>query len=183
MITREMEESYENKVACRSSLVAVLAYACASDDYNTQKGAAIGAIGGALVGQGIGHNTAGTLIGAAGGALVGAVAGNAVDQSNQERRMQAQNAFPPPPAAPPPPPPPPQTMAVPGLKKHRLEMGRRSRRMGKRESGVPPHRAWVPVNPTGEPEASAPPPPEYAPPAPPEVHPVPGTNVLFRTRS
>ncbi len=74
-------------------LSGLLAYACASEDYNTQKGAAIGAIGGALVGQAIGRNTAGTLIGAAGGALVGAVAGNAVDQSNQQSaRASAERA-------------------------------------------------------------------------------------------
>ena len=73
-------------------LSGLLAYACASEDYNTQKGAAIGAIGGALVGQAIGHNTAGTLIGAAGGALVGAVAGNAVDQSNQRGVRSAERA-------------------------------------------------------------------------------------------
>ncbi len=161
-------------------LSGLLAYACASDDYNTQKGAAIGAIGGALVGQAIGHNTAGTLIGAAGGALVGAVAGNAVDQSNQERRMQAQNALPPPPAAPPPPPPPPpQTMGAPGPEE--APPGQWVDVPGEWVNGkwVPPHRAWVPVNPTGEPEASAPPPPEYAPPAPPEVYPVPGTYVYF----
>jgi hypothetical protein len=54
-------------------LAVLLACSCASEGYNTQKGAAIGAIGGALAGQAIGHNTAGTLIGAASGALVGAV--------------------------------------------------------------------------------------------------------------
>ena len=44
--------------------------ACASQNYNTQKGAAIGAIGGALAGQAIGGNTAGTLHGGVMGALV-----------------------------------------------------------------------------------------------------------------
>ncbi len=149
-------------------LSGLLAYACASENYNTQKGAAIGAIGGALAGQAIGRNTAGTLIGAAGGALVGAVAGNAVDQANQERRAQSQSAPPPPPAVVAPPPeeePPGQWVEVPGEWVN-----------GK---WVPPHRAWVPINPSGEPEASAPPPPAYAPPAPPEVYPIPGSYVYF----
>ena len=44
-------------------------FSYASDGYNTQKGAVIGAVGGALAGQAIGHNTTGTLMAAAGGAL------------------------------------------------------------------------------------------------------------------
>jgi len=77
-------------------------YSCATDQgYNTQKGAAIGAVGGALAGQAIGHNTASTLIGAGSGALVGALAGNAIDQSNAQRRL-AQQQPPPPVYAPPP---------------------------------------------------------------------------------
>jgi hypothetical protein len=47
--------------------ISFFSYSCAADQgYNMQEGAAIGAIGGALAGQAIGHNTAGTLIGAAG---------------------------------------------------------------------------------------------------------------------
>src|SRR5512135_2035781 len=87
-------------------MVGFFMVSCASEGYNTQKGAAIGAIGGALAGQAIGHNTAGTLIGAAGGALVGAVIGNGVDQdrANQKAAMQV---------PPPPPPPPRQVYAAP----------------------------------------------------------------------
>ena len=60
---------------------------CASQGYNTQKGAAIGAGLGAIAGQVIGRDTASTLIGAAVGGLVGTVAGNAVDQhvTNQQK--------------------------------------------------------------------------------------------------
>lgn len=53
---------------------------CASQGYNTQKGAAIGAGVGALAGQALGRDTASTLIGAGVGALVGGLGGNAVDQ-------------------------------------------------------------------------------------------------------
>jgi len=66
-----------------------LIFSCASTGYNTQKGAAIGAGVGALAGQAIGHNTAGTLIGAAAGALTGAVAGNAVDQDVTNQKIEA----------------------------------------------------------------------------------------------
>ncbi len=126
------------------ALIAVLAVgffvvSCASEGYNTQKGAAIGAIGGALAGQAIGHNTAGTLIGAAGGALVGAVVGNGVDQDQNNRRMSAMQAPPPPPrpvyAAPAPVQevPPGEWVIVPG----QWQNGR----------WVPAHKVWVPVNP------------------------------------
>lgn len=56
---------------------------CASipkDRYNTQKGAAIGAGAGALMGQAIGRDTEGTLIGMAAGTVLGALVGNAMDQ-------------------------------------------------------------------------------------------------------
>ena len=147
---------------------AFFAYSCAADEgYNTQKGAAIGAIGGAIAGQAIGHNTAGTLIGAAGGALVGAVAGNAVDQSQAQQRL-AQQQPPPPPvyAGPPPPPegPPGQWVDVPG--------------QWVNGQWVPPHRAWVPANPPpGEFVATAPPAYEIA--APPDMVLIPGTYVYF----
>jgi hypothetical protein len=143
-------------------------HSCASQDYNMQKGAAIGAVGGALAGQAIGRNTAGTLIGAAGGALVGAVAGNAVDQSNTQGRL-AQASPPPPTPVPVAPPaqeaPPGEWVEVPGTWVD-----------GK---WVAPHRAWVPVNPGGQITQGVPPPPVYAAPAPPEVVPVPGTYVYF----
>jgi uncharacterized membrane protein YebE (DUF533 family) len=115
-------------------LTALFTYACATGEgYNMQKGAAIGAVGGALAGQAIGRDTAGTLIGAAAGALVGAVAGNAVDQNEARSKAALQQ-----PAAYPAPAqtqeaPPGQWIDVPGQ-----WVG------GK---WVPAHRAWVPVNP------------------------------------
>ena len=60
------------------------------DRYNTQKGAAIGAGAGALIGQAIGGNTEGTLIGLAAGTILGALVGNAVDQDYEAARDAAQ---------------------------------------------------------------------------------------------
>lgn len=59
------------------------------DRYNTQKGAAIGAGVGAIMGQAIGRDTGGTLLGAGIGTLFGAIIGNAVDQSAQAAREAA----------------------------------------------------------------------------------------------
>lgn len=75
------------------ALLAISLTACASvpkDRYNTQKGAAIGAGLGALLGQAIGKDTEGTLLGAGIGTVVGAIAGNATDQGNQAVRDAAQ---------------------------------------------------------------------------------------------
>jgi uncharacterized protein YcfJ len=69
-----------------------LSVSCATvpeDRYNTQKGAAIGAGIGALLGQAIGRDTEGTLLGAGIGTVVGAIAGNAVDQDYQAARDAA----------------------------------------------------------------------------------------------
>ena len=72
--------------------VMLLSVSCATipeDRYNTQKGAAIGAGIGALLGQAIGRDTEGTLLGAGIGTVVGAIAGNAVDQDYQAARDAA----------------------------------------------------------------------------------------------
>ena len=69
-----------------------LSVSCATvpqDRYNTQKGAAIGAGIGALLGQAIGRDTEGTLLGAGIGTVIGAIAGNAVDQDHQAARDAA----------------------------------------------------------------------------------------------
>jgi uncharacterized protein YcfJ len=69
--------------------LSILLVSCATvppDRYNTQKGAAIGAGAGALLGQAIGRNTEGTLIGLAAGTILGALVGNAVDQDYQAAR-------------------------------------------------------------------------------------------------
>jgi uncharacterized protein YcfJ len=60
-----------------------------ADRYNTQKGAAVGAGVGALMGQAIGRDTEATLLGAGIGTLLGAITGNAVDQSYQAAREAA----------------------------------------------------------------------------------------------
>lgn len=73
-------------------LLLFTAASCATvpeDRYNTQKGAAIGAGIGALLGQAIGRDTQGTLLGAGIGTVVGAIAGNAVDQEYQAARDAA----------------------------------------------------------------------------------------------
>jgi hypothetical protein len=146
-----------------------------SQDHNMQKGAVIGAIGGALAGQAIGRNTTGTLIGAGAGALVGAITGNAVDQSTAGRGQTQVASAPPVVAAPPPPrgdeAPPGEWVEIPG----QWVNGR----------WVPAHRAWVPVNPEGPPPPPPvatipePAPPAYAFPAPPEVALIPGTYAYF----
>ena len=69
-----------------------LLVSCASvppDRYNTQKGAAIGAGAGALIGQAMGGNTESTLIGLAAGTILGALVGNAMDQDYQAARDAA----------------------------------------------------------------------------------------------
>ena len=59
------------------------------DRYNTQKGAALGAGLGALLGQAIGRDSEATLLGAGIGTVVGALAGNARDQEYQAARDAA----------------------------------------------------------------------------------------------
>ncbi len=115
-------------------VITLTGVSCASDGYNTQKGAAIGAGLGAIAGQIIGNNTAGTLIGAAGGALAGAIVGNAVDQNEANRALEARErqmayAMPSDPQEQPPG----RWVMVPG----QWVWGK----------WVPAHRAWVPLNP------------------------------------
>ncbi|MDD3538385.1 MAG: YMGG-like glycine zipper-containing protein [Eubacteriales bacterium] len=111
---------------------------CASEGYNTQKGAAIGAGLGAIAGQVIGHDTASTLIGAAVGTLVGGIGGNAVDQHVTNQRAGATQqpgttAYPSSSQVTPQDQPPGQWVEVPGQ-----WIG------GK---WVRAHKVWVPVNP------------------------------------
>ena len=67
-----MKKTFFVMFPCMIMAGALWANPCLPQDYDIQKGASLGAIGGALAGQAIGRNTAGTLTGAAGGALVGA---------------------------------------------------------------------------------------------------------------
>jgi Glycine zipper 2TM domain len=60
-----------------AALAAVMALGVAGCT-STQQGAVIGGVGGALVGQAVGGNTASTLIGAAVGTAAGALIGDAV---------------------------------------------------------------------------------------------------------
>lgn len=81
----------------RTFLLILLAFslfftACApvqQDRYNTQRGAAIGAGLGAILGQAIGKNTEGTLLGMAAGTVLGALVGNATDQNYAAARQAA----------------------------------------------------------------------------------------------
>ncbi len=111
-------------------LLAVLA-GCAESGYNTQKGAAIGAAGGALAGQVMGRDTASTLIGAGAGALIGAIGGNAVDQHVTKQQQGQAATYPSGGQVQPEPP------------------GRWVQVPGQWNGGkwVPAHTVWVPVNP------------------------------------
>jgi osmotically inducible lipoprotein OsmB len=61
----------------------ILMTGCVSTGSQTGDGALIGAAGGALVGQAIGHNTGATLAGAAIGGLAGAAIGNNEEKKNR----------------------------------------------------------------------------------------------------
>ncbi|OPY01465.1 MAG: hypothetical protein A4E60_01702 [Syntrophorhabdus sp. PtaB.Bin047] len=127
-----------NVVAVAVLIIALVTLAgCASEGYNMQKGAAIGAATGALAGQMIGRDTASTLIGAGAGTLVGAIGGNAVDQhvTNQKRQGQGQTG---------------QAAAYPGgAGSSQDPPGRWVQVPGQWQGGkwVPAHTVWVPVNP------------------------------------
>lgn len=72
---------------------------CTTNPYTGQNqlastgiGAGLGAAGGALLGQAIGRNTAGTLIGAGIGAAAGGLIGNYMDRQTSELRAQLQGS-------------------------------------------------------------------------------------------
>ena len=58
---------------------------CTSQLNRAQSGAGIGATGGALIGQAIGHNTGATLIGAAVGTMGGYIIGNEMDKYDSQQ--------------------------------------------------------------------------------------------------
>jgi uncharacterized membrane protein YebE (DUF533 family) len=126
----------KNTVSVIVLLVAAIVLAgCASEGYNMQKGAAIGAAGGALAGQMIGRDTASTLIGAGAGALIGAIGGNAVDQHVTNQKQQGHGG---------------QAAAYPGgAGSSQDPPGRWVEVPGSWQGGkwVPAHTVWVPVNP------------------------------------
>jgi hypothetical protein len=84
--------------------------------------------------QVIGNNTEGTLIGAAGGALAGAIAGNAIDQNETEKRIDAAER---------------KSASVQASAGQEQPPGEWDEIPGQWVNGkwIPAHRAWVPVNP------------------------------------
>lgn len=78
------------------TLVAASCFGC-SNMNNTQKGAAIGAAGGAglgaIVGKQLGNTGAGAAIGALAGTATGALAGNAKDESDRRDAFARQAAY------------------------------------------------------------------------------------------
>lgn len=124
-----------NGAAMAVLIIALVTLAgCASEGYNMQKGAAIGAATGALAGQVMGRDTASTLIGAGAGALVGAIGGNAVDQ-HVTKQQQGQQG---------------QASAYPASGQVQQDPPGRWVEVGGQWQGgkwVPAHTVWVPVNP------------------------------------
>lgn len=72
-------------ITCLTVLIVV---GCASMD-KSQTGALVGTGMGALIGQAIGHNTAGTLIGAGAGLGLGYIIGNELDKADTKQRQTA----------------------------------------------------------------------------------------------
>ncbi|MCP4759457.1 MAG: glycine zipper 2TM domain-containing protein [Planctomycetes bacterium] len=66
----------------------------AACDNSAQSGTLIGAGGGALAGQAIGHNTESTLIGAGVGALGGYIVGNEMDKKRNREQAAARSNSP-----------------------------------------------------------------------------------------
>ncbi len=67
------------------SLILICSLFTASCATKGQSGAGVGAIGGALAGQAIGHSTEATLIGAAVGTMLGYMVGNEMDKYDREQ--------------------------------------------------------------------------------------------------
>lgn len=65
--------------------ISLMLTACTGELNRGQSGAMIGAGGGALVGQAIGHNTEATLIGALVGTFVGYMVGNEMDKYDRQQ--------------------------------------------------------------------------------------------------
>ena len=137
-------------------LLLVVGCAASPDSYNTQRGAAVGAGIGAIMGQAIGHSTHSTLLGAGVGGMLGSVIGYAEDQkavaTRERSRVYAQ--IPPPPTAPAPRSTPPAPAMTPPAPQGPLSgpappPGRWITVPGQWINGrwIPPHQEWEPVNP------------------------------------
>jgi hypothetical protein len=132
---------------CLSVFMLVAGCAGPPDRYNTQRGAAVGAGLGAVMGQAIGRDTESTLIGAGVGGLLGSVIGNAEDQKAAEIRDQQRVAAQSPPPLPPPVVSPSHARVPPGP--GAPPPGRWVEVPGQWVNGrwIPPHHEWEPVNP------------------------------------
>ena len=71
-------------------ILALLFSGCQGPPSKSAMGTGIGAAGGALMGQAIGHSTAGTLIGAGAGALLGNVVGSQMDKTETQQQLEQQ---------------------------------------------------------------------------------------------
>lgn len=87
----------KSRILLPLGLASLLAVTGCSNMNHTQKGAALGAAGGAGLGAVIGHQFgatgAGALIGGLGGTAVGALAGNSKDESEKRDRQAQQAAY------------------------------------------------------------------------------------------
>ncbi|MDR3631143.1 MAG: glycine zipper domain-containing protein [Desulfocapsaceae bacterium] len=71
-----------------SLVVSLFLTSCTGEFNRAESGTAMGALGGAVVGQAIGRNTGGTVIGALVGGAVGYMIGNEMDKQDQQRLNQ-----------------------------------------------------------------------------------------------
>lgn len=81
------------KLAILLSVISIVGWLCSGCQGPPSKsalGTGIGAAGGALMGQAIGHSTAGTLIGAGAGALLGNVVGSQMDKADTQQQLEQQ---------------------------------------------------------------------------------------------
>ncbi len=83
-----------NKIFLSIILIGLMSLSLSSCATKGQSGAGAGAIGGALLGQAIGHNTEATLIGAAVGGALGYMIGNEMDKYDREQLNHAYERVP-----------------------------------------------------------------------------------------
>lgn len=82
----------KKRIICLLAATALTTAGCLTN--KAQKGTAIGAAGGAIAGQAIGHNTGATLIGMAAGAALGYMFGNEMDKADKARMNQVYETSP-----------------------------------------------------------------------------------------
>lgn len=69
--------------------LSLLVSSCAVQTNRAQSGAVMGAAGGAIIGQAIGHNHQATLLGALAGTMIGYMVGNEMDKYDREQLNHA----------------------------------------------------------------------------------------------